>query len=47
MYIENQLLDQPINFVYVSQDHNIFPIFQSNNINTIIFFLLYLIIFFI
>jgi hypothetical protein len=47
MYIENQLLDKSINVVYISPDHNVLPIFQNNNLNTIIIFLLYLIIFFI
>jgi hypothetical protein len=47
MYIENQMLEQPINFIYISQDHSVLPIFQNNNLNTITLFLLYLIIFFI
>jgi len=47
MYIEDQFVEQPLNFMYISQDHTVLPIFQSNNLNTIIIFLLYLIIFFI
>ena len=45
MYIEIPLVEQPINFMYISLEHIVFPIFQCNNINTIILFLLYLIIF--
>lgn len=41
---KDELIELPINFMYILPDQTILPIFQDNDVNTIFFFVLYLII---